>query len=427
MPTKIFIVEPRGAGGMIHYAYQLCTALAKEGADVTLVTAREYELESLPHNFKVERLLNMWYPPDPRLTRPPRNMIERLARKIHRSARRGYSAARLVLMWIRLDAYLIRQRPDIVQFGEIDFPFEVIFLQYLKRRRLLLAEICHEFESRESTSLFARIKDRLNTGIYRSFSAIFLHGEGNLQKFTSLYKIPVERAHLIVHGNEQIFPAPADIETASTEMRRRYGIENQNPVVLFFGTLTHSKGVPDLIKAFARVYERNKQARLIIAGMPTKYVDMSALLHLVTELQLDGMVVFDSRYLALEEVGPLVHLARVVVLPYLNSSQSGAVQVAYAFGRPVVATTVGAFSEDVEEGRSGFLVPPESPEQLADAIIKFIDDSELAQTMGEHARHLSETKYSWQPNAQKILGVYRKLLEENKVGALPSPFRGGGF
>ena len=144
MQTRIFIVEPRGAGGMIHYAYQLCTALAKEGADVTLVTAREYELESLPHNFKVERLLNMWYRSDPRPSRPPRNMIERLARKIHWSARRGYSAARLVLMWIRLDAYLIRQRPDIVQFGEIDFPFEVIFLQYLKRRRLLLAEICHE-------------------------------------------------------------------------------------------------------------------------------------------------------------------------------------------------------------------------------------------------------------------------------------------
>jgi glycosyltransferase involved in cell wall biosynthesis len=416
MPTRIFIVEPRGAGGMIHYAYQLCTALAKEGADVTLVTAREYELESLSHIFKVERLLNMWHPWDPRLANPPRNTIERLGRKVHWSVRRGFRAARLVLSWIRLDAYLIRQRPDIVQFGEIDFPFEFIFLQYLKRRRLLLADICHEFESRESTSLFARIRDRLSTANFRSFSAIFLHGESNLKKFTSLYKIPVERVHLIVHGNEQIFPAPRDIETASTEMRHRYGIESQNPVVLFFGSLTPSKGVPDLIKAFASVYERNKKARLIIAGMPTKYVDMSAILNLVTELKLDDTVIFDSRYLSLWEVGPLVHLARVVVLPYLNSSQSGAVQVAYAFGRPVVATTVGAFSEDVEEGRSGFLVPPESPEQLADAIIKFVDDPELSQTMGEYARHLSETKYSWQPNAQSILSVYRKLLDENKVG-----------
>ena len=413
---RIFIVEPRGTGGMIHYAYQLCNALANEGADVTLVTAQEYELENLPHNFRVERLLNMWHLSDPRLTKPPRNPFERMARKIHWSARRGFRAARLALVWIRLNAYLIRQQPDIVQFGEIEFPFEVIFLQYLKRKRLVLAEICHEFESRESTNLLASIKDRLNTGIYRSFSAIFLHGEANLQKFISLYRIPAERAHLIVHGNEQIFPVPPNIGMVSQAMMRRYGLESQNPVVLFFGTLTPSKGIPILIQAFSRVNQQNEKTRLVIAGMPTKYVDMAAILQLVADSRLTDKVIFDSRYLSLEEVGPLMHLAGVVVLPYLNSSQSGAVQVAYAFGRPVVATTVGAFPEDVEEGRSGFLVPPESSQQLADAILKIIEDHELAQTMGEYARHLSETKYSWEPNARKILSVYRKLLEENKLG-----------
>ena len=72
-PLRLFVVEPLATGGMIHYAYQLCTALAEEGADVTLVTEQGYEPAGMPHNFRVVPLLHLWpsYDQAPAGTIPP--------------------------------------------------------------------------------------------------------------------------------------------------------------------------------------------------------------------------------------------------------------------------------------------------------------------------------------------------------------------
>src|SRR5215211_8135411 len=64
---RLVLVEPNGSGGLIHYTYQLCTALANEGVDVTLITGKEYELAHLPHNFQVNNLLDLWSLFDPQV------------------------------------------------------------------------------------------------------------------------------------------------------------------------------------------------------------------------------------------------------------------------------------------------------------------------------------------------------------------------
>ncbi len=108
-------------------------------------------------------------------------------------------------------------------------------------------------------------------------------------------------------------------------------------------------------------------------------------------------------------------LATVGVYPYRSSTQSGALQVAYTFGRPVVATIMGGLPEAVEHGRSGFLVPPESPSALAQGILKLVNNRELARVMGEYARHLSESRFSWRTVSQRILQVYEGLLEKESA------------
>ena len=77
---RLFVVEPLGSGGMIHYAYQLCTALANLGASVTLVTSYEYELDAFPHNFTVKKQMRLWKMFDPSSSKQPHSLLGRLWR-----------------------------------------------------------------------------------------------------------------------------------------------------------------------------------------------------------------------------------------------------------------------------------------------------------------------------------------------------------
>ena len=108
-------------------------------------------------------------------------------------------------------------------------------------------------------------------------------------------------------------------------------------------------------------------------------------------------------------------LATVAVYPYRSSTQSGALQVAYTFGRPVVATSVGGLPEAIEHGRSGFLVQACSPPDLANGILKLVTNPELTKVMGEYARHLSETRFGWRSVARQIIRVYNSLLEKESA------------
>ena len=197
-------------------------------------------------------------------------------------------------------------------------------------------------------------------------------------------------------------------------IKRRYGLKPGQPVILFFGLLAPSKGIQDLVEAFALVRE-SSDAKLVIAGYPTKHFNMEELKDKIAASGLGEHVVLDTRYVPLEEVGALMGLATVAVYPYRSSTQSGALQVAYTFGRPVVATSTGGLPESVEHGRSGFLVPANSPRDLAQAILKLVTNPELAKIMGEYARHLSETRFSWRAVARQIVKVYEGLLEKESV------------
>src|SRR5512134_3876266 len=120
---RLVLVEPNGSGGLIHYTYQLCTALAEEGADVTLITGKEYELAHLPHNFQVDNLLDLWSLFDAQANRKVEaGAWQRQLYKVRWTLRRAGRAVRLISAWRQLARYVAELRPDIVQFSKIHFP-----------------------------------------------------------------------------------------------------------------------------------------------------------------------------------------------------------------------------------------------------------------------------------------------------------------
>jgi glycosyltransferase involved in cell wall biosynthesis len=413
-PLRITIVEPLGTGGMIHYAYQLSSALSGTGADVTLLTSTDYELTALPHSFRVDERLRLWPHHDRTGAEAHRpSPFGRAARKVGRVTRRLSRGARLLRAWIVLVRQLDPRETDVVQFGTLRFPFESLFLRILTRRGFVLADICHEPELRERPDrLTRRLASVASRATYQSFDVVFLHGSYNRELFCRLYPSVRERTFEIVHGNQAIFRVlGGDVESRTAALRRRYGLDHDERVVLFFGHLVPSKGVEDLVRAHALSSTRTC-ARLVIAGYASKLFDVDALASLIHELDVDSSVVLDLRYVPGEDVAALMALTTVVVLPYRNATQSGALQVAYTFGRPVIATDVGGIPEAVDDGHSGLLVPPNSPSELARAIEDILSSPARAEQMGSYARRLAETRFSWDRVAADMLAVYERLVEE---------------
>jgi glycosyltransferase involved in cell wall biosynthesis len=100
-----------------------------------------------------------------------------------------------------------------------------------------------------------------------------------------------------------------------------------------------------------------------------------------------------DEYIPNEAVGDYFIAADLVVQPYVSATGSGVVQMAYGFGRPVVATTVGSLSEIVEHGKTGFLVPPADPSAIADAVIHFFNN-DCAEKFKNQIRGQKQ-RFSW--------------------------------
>src|SRR5262249_18190153 len=151
--------------------------------------------------------------------------------------------------------------------------------------------------------------------------------------------------------------------------------------ILLFGIIRPSKGAEDLLQAFA-LLPPAPGVKLLIVGHPTKFADMRAFNQSISTLGIDDRVVLDPRYVPISEAGPLIALASIVVLPYRSATQSGVLHLAYTFGKAVVATRAGGLQEDVIAGRTGLLVDPGRPDQLAEALRACIADPEGTRRMG---------------------------------------------
>ena len=385
---KIVFLEPAGKGGMIHYAFQLCRALAQAGADVTLITATEYELASLSAPFKVETSIELWDPkPSGKISTAPWAVAWRKLRRVTR-------ALRYYREWLRQIRRVAELQPDVVLIGDIRFPFDLFPLMLLRRKARVLADICHNVQPFQTSGMFDRKRWRqfLYRRIYRLFDKVFVHFDRNRKEFMESFGGAPE---VIVHGNEDIF---RELRTPGVDLRKRLGIHEEQ-VVLFFGTLSRYKGTDVLLDAWPRV-RRETGARLVLAGFPFHDFDLAAHQQRAT----DG-VTWVPEYIDSGDVAAWMELASVIVFPYRDIYQSGAVHVAQTFAVPTVASDVGAFREVIQDGVSGLLVPPEKPDALADALIRLLQDRELAARLGRNMQSDAQGRFAWSTQAARILSA----------------------
>jgi glycosyltransferase involved in cell wall biosynthesis len=164
-------------------------------------------------------------------------------------------------------------------------------------------------------------------------------------------------------------PTYSQFATGSTtreRARQELGVEGR--VLLFFGLVRAYKGLSNLLRAFALVSQRLPATLLVVGEF---YDDRAPYDDLIASLGIGDRVRVVDRYIPDEDVATYFSAADLVVLPYQSATQSGIVQTAFAFARPVVVTAVGGLPDVVSDGVTGYVVPPEDPPALAAAVERF--------------------------------------------------------
>jgi glycosyltransferase involved in cell wall biosynthesis len=354
---RVYVIEIAGSGGIAHYTYSLLKHFDERVAPV-LYTGDPYELDGLEGGFERRRVF------------------------------RRFRTNPFKVLGMFRDA--LRERPCAVHVQLSQYPAFVLGLVGLFR---LLGfpvvttahnPVSHE-EKRWELAAFK--------AIYRMSRAIVVHSGHTRDEIVRRFGLAPERIHVIDHGDYLLF---------GTEVTD----SAPDPVfnILFFGYIRPYKGLAVLLEALGRLRDGPMPFRLDIVGRPVEPFDRFR--RQIAALGLEDRVRARLDYVPIEEVGKHFASASVVVLPYLSASQSGVLQLAYAFGRPVIVTDTGGLPEAVEEGETGFVVPPGDAGALAGSLEKLMGDPALTEKMGRNARELARTRFAWSRIAPRNEDLY---------------------
>lgn len=174
--------------------------------------------------------------------------------------------------------------------------------------------------------------------------------------------------------------------------------------ILFFGRVSPYKGIEYLIRAVPHIKKQITDLKVILAGEGEYCFD-------ITRLANDNTYRVINRFLSNTELVELIQKSSIVVCPYTDATQSAVVMTAYAFNKPVVATSVGGLPEIVKDRVTGLLVPPRSPEKLAAAITELLEDAEKKRAIAANIRdNFSTGAFDWSNIASATIALYRKAI-----------------
>lgn len=153
--------------------------------------------------------------------------------------------------------------------------------------------------------------------------------------------------------------------------RKKLGYEKDDLLLLFFGYIRKYKGLDILLEAVARLKGDFPRLRLLVVG--EFYDDSNFYTKKIETLGISSVVKVINSYVPNEEVSTYYQPADAVVLPYRSATQSGILNIAYGFNKPVIVTNVGGLTESIENEKTGIVVEPGSPEEIEKAIRRFIE------------------------------------------------------
>lgn len=218
-----------------------------------------------------------------------------------------------------------------------------------------------------------------------------------------------KKIYVVPHGIDFTIFNP-DSKSKGQELRRKHNLEKYK-LFGFTGRLSlkkvgHSKNLLGLLEAAKIVTEKIPDARLVLGG--TGYENI---LSKIRELGIEDKTIYLGER-PRDEVPHFFNVLDVVVCPALAEGFCFMIGEALAIGRPSVATALGAHNERIIHEETGLLTS-EDPQEIANAIIRILQDPSIGEKFGRKAAEESK-KLSWENSVKKHLELYEKIIKQRK-------------
>ncbi|NWF88235.1 MAG: glycosyltransferase family 4 protein [Ignavibacteriaceae bacterium] len=267
--------------------------------------------------------------------------------------------------WLKVAFRIIKENPDLVVFdwwhpffAPCHFTISGLIKKKLRKKILFITE---NFVSHEGNFIDKRLTDigLKNASAFLVLSQIVENEVNQISSGRKVYKseLPIYDCY------------DSKDKTTLLSSKKDLGFTEKDNVLLFFGYVRKYKGLDLLIEAFPAIKSFLPNAKLLIVGefydSPNVYIDQ------IKKLGIDKDTVVVNKFVPNEDVGKYYNASDLVVLPYRSATQSGILNVAYGFSKPVLVTNVGGLSEFVENNKTGIIIKPNSPQEIADGVKEY--------------------------------------------------------
>lgn len=226
--------------------------------------------------------------------------------------------------------------------------------------------------------------------------------------------LPSDRIHVVYNF---IDFNQFDHQKSPTALRSELAVGEATPVVLMLGGFNKIKGTFVFVKAAVKILRELPDALFLIAGdIPdaTMRNRLNGRWSYVRRVRKAIPQDFANRIIALgnrSDIPELIAASSVLCFPSTVAHFARPIIEASAMAKPVVASDIGGPRELVLNNETGFLVPPGSPDKLAQALLRLLRDEELRERVGKAGLDFAQRNFDAKKNIRQIMDLYRQLME----------------
>ncbi len=361
-------------GGIAHYTDLLCRALREDGNEVQL------------YSFKFQ------YP----------KLLYKKPQKDMKSSGFGTNDADFCIHtlnpfnWIRVAGRIKKQKPELIilQWWHPYFaPCFWSICKLLRREKILF--VCHNVFPHERFPL-DRLLTKWTLGCGRYF---ITQSKMDARDLLSVKHDAVYR--VTPHPTYGMFCKQG---MSMQKAREQLQIDQGQRALLFFGFVRKYKGLQYLLEAMKLLKERDFKVQLWVVGDFGE--DKEEYVEQIRRFEIGDQVQMVEGYVPDDEVEKYFAASDLVVLPYLSATQSGIVQIAFGFEKPVLVTEVGGLPDVVTNGKTGYVVEPRSAEMIAEAIMDYYINNRREAFVSQIEKE--KDRFSWKTFVDTMMEMVRR-------------------